>query len=108
MKKIKNYYLPLFFMTMLFLNGSCKKDLGGSGSLYSPTTANVTSTATLAELQQGRTLYLNNCNSCHSLYMPESYSPAQWKSVMGSMAPRTRMSASEIQLVTKYVSMGKQ
>lgn len=23
---------------------------------------------------------------CHSLYMPEAYSPAQWKSVMGGMA----------------------
>lgn len=108
MRKIKNYQLPLFFAAILFLTGSCKKDLGGSSSsLYTPTAADVTSSATLADLQQGRSLYSSNCNSCHGLYMPESYSSAQWRSVMGSMAPRTRMTASQILLVTKYVTRGK-
>lgn len=108
MKEIRNYYLPLFFVASLFLIGSCKKDLGSSGSLYIPTSADVTTNATLAELQQGRTLYSNNCGSCHGLYMPENYTPAQWKSVLGSMTPRTSMSASQVLLVTKYVSKGKQ
>ncbi|MCX6236761.1 MAG: hypothetical protein NTY07_04225 [Bacteroidia bacterium] len=107
MKKINNYYLPLFFVAILFLAGSCKKDLGSSGSLYTPTNADVTATATLTELQQGRTLYSNNCGSCHGLYMPEDYTPVQWKSVLNSMAPRTGMSASQVLLVTKYVSKGK-
>ena len=107
MIKIKRYYLPLFVVASLFLIGSCKKDLGGSGSLYTPTSADVTAKATLAELQQGRTLYSNNCGMCHGLYMPENYTPAQWTSVLGSMAPRTSMSASQVLLVTKYVSKGK-
>lgn len=106
--KIKRYYyVPVIFFAILSLTWSCTKNLGGSSSLYTPSTANVTATATLVELQQGRTLYMNNCNSCHSLYSPDSYSPSQWKSIMGSMAPRTGMSASEILLVTKYVCMGK-
>jgi mono/diheme cytochrome c family protein len=108
MIKAKDYYNALFFIVILFLVGSCKKDLGGSGSLYTPTSADVTANATLAELQQGRTLYLNNCGVCHGLYMPENYTPAQWKSILGNMAPRTSMSASQVQLVTKYVSKGKQ
>jgi len=95
-------------MATLFLSGGCKKDPGGSGSSYTPTTADVTATATLAELQQGRTLYLNNCNNCHALYMPEAYSPSQWKTVLGLMAPKTGMTSSQILLVTKYVSKGKQ
>ncbi|HEY3388959.1 MAG TPA: cytochrome c [Prolixibacteraceae bacterium] len=107
MRKIKNYQFLLLFVSVLFLTGSCKKDLGTSGTLYTPTTADVTSTATLAELQQGRVLYSNNCASCHGLYMPDSYSPAQWRSVMGSMAPRTGMSSSQVLLVTKYVTKGK-
>lgn len=106
--KIKRYYYaPVTFFAILSLTWSCTKNLGGSSSLYTPSTANVTATATLVELQQGRTFYMNNCNSCHSLYSPDSYSPTQWKSIMGSMAPRTGMSASEILLVTKYVCMGK-
>ncbi|HZK61441.1 MAG TPA: hypothetical protein VFC41_05145 [Anaerovoracaceae bacterium] len=108
MQKIKNYQFPLFFAAILFLTGSCKKDLSGSSSsLYTPTSADVTSSATLADLQQGRSLYSSNCNSCHGLYMPESYSSSQWRSVMGSMAPRTRMTTSQILLVTKYVTKGK-
>lgn len=106
MRKIKNYYLPLFFVAILFITASCKKDRGVSGSLYTPTSSDVTATATLTELQQGRALYTTNCNSCHMLYMPENYSPAQWKSIMGNMAPRTRMSSAQTLLVTKYVSKG--
>ena len=108
MGKIKNHFLLLFFVASLLLVGSCKKNLGSSGSLYTPTSADVTANATLAELQQGRTLYSNNCGSCHGLYMPEDYTPAQWKSVLSGMAPRTSMSASQVLLVTKYVSKGKQ
>jgi len=106
MRKLKNYYLLLIFIAVSFSYSSCKKDPGGSGLLYTPTTADVTATATLADLQQGRTLYSNNCGSCHGLYMPESYSPSQWRTIMGSMAPRTGMSASQVQLVTKYVTKG--
>ena len=57
MKRMKNYQLLLFLVTILFLTGSCKKDLGSSSSLYTPTSADVTPSATLAELQQGRALY---------------------------------------------------
>jgi mono/diheme cytochrome c family protein len=108
MRKIKNYQFLLYFAAILFLTGSCKKDLGGSSSsLYTPTTADVTSSATLADLQQGRSLYSSNCNSCHGLYMPENYTPSQWRSVLSIMAPRTQMTAAQILLVTKYVTKGK-
>jgi len=107
MKKIKIYQFPLFLAAVLFLTGSCKKDLGSSSSLYTPTTADVTATATLAQLQQGRALYSSNCNSCHGLYMPENYTPAQWGSILNSMAPRTGMSSSQVLLVSKYVTKGK-
>jgi mono/diheme cytochrome c family protein len=107
MSKMRKYYLPVFVMATLFLSGGCKKNLAGSGSLYTPTTANVTANATLAELQQGRALYSNNCNSCHGLYMPEAYSSSQWRTILGGMAPRTRMTSSETQLVTKYVTKGQ-
>jgi mono/diheme cytochrome c family protein len=107
MKKIKIYQFLLFIAVVLFITGSCKKDLGSSSSLYTPTAADVTATATLAQLQQGRALYSSNCNSCHGLYIPENFTPAQWGSILNSMSPRTGMSSSQVLIVSKYVTKGK-
>jgi hypothetical protein len=105
MKK-KNFSLlmGLGAVLVIFLAGCSKNNT--SGSLYTPTSADATTTATLADLQQGRTLYINNCNSCHSLYSPDSYTASQWKSIMSNMGPKTNMSSSQILLVTKYVTRG--
>ena len=108
MKTMKSFYLQVLFVYILVILGSCSKSTSGSSSLYTPTSANVTANATLQELQQGRSLYISNCNSCHSLVSPDDYTPAQWKSILSSMAPKTGMSSSEILLVTKYVSKGQQ
>jgi hypothetical protein len=106
MKRIKCRYILILTSLLLVLIQSCSKSSTDSGSLYTPTSADVTSTATLAEMQQGRTLYINNCGKCHGLYSPDSYSSTQWKSIMNNMAPNTGMSASDILLVTKYVTRG--
>jgi mono/diheme cytochrome c family protein len=86
---------------------SCSKTGTDTSNLYIPTPADVTATSTLDELTQGRALYIDNCEKCHGLYAPESFSSSRWKSVMASMAPKTRMSSTEANLVTKYVSKGK-
>ena len=93
---------------LLFLN-SCKKDTAtvSSNSLYVPTTADVTSFATLAELQQGRTLYMNSCGACHGLYSPDNFTSSGWSGVLSSMLPRTGLSASDGALLKKYVTRGK-
>jgi mono/diheme cytochrome c family protein len=106
MKRIKCRYILILTSLLLVLIQNCSKSSTDSGSLYTPTSADVTSTATLAEMQQGRTLYINNCGKCHGLYSPDSYSSTQWKSIMNNMAPNTGMSASDILLVTKYVTRG--
>jgi hypothetical protein len=108
MKKTKYFFLPVIFVYFLVLAGGCSKNAADTSSLYTPTSANVTANATLQELQQGRALYISNCNSCHALVSPDNYTPAQWKSVLSSMTPRTSMSTSEVLLVTKYLSKGQQ
>jgi cytochrome c5 len=106
MKIGKSYCLTIISIAVVGLTMGCTKTNQDTSALYTPSNANVTATATLQELQQGRTLYVNNCNSCHALVSPESYSPAQWKSILNNMAPRTNLTASEIKLVSKYVTMG--
>jgi mono/diheme cytochrome c family protein len=87
---------------------SCTKSPNSTGDLYVPTSADVTATATLADLQQGRTLYINNCGSCHGLYSPDNFTSSQWKSsIMPSMGSKTPMNSTEKSLVTKYVTRGQ-
>jgi cytochrome c5 len=87
---------------------SCSKTPNSTGNLYEPTSADVTASATLAELQQGRTLYINNCGKCHGLYSPDNFTASQWKNnIMPSMGPKTTMTATDKALVTKYVTKGK-
>lgn len=105
MKKTNLKFLIGLGAVLVLLNSGCSKS-STSSSLYTPTSSDVTSTATLADLQQGRTLYMNNCGACHSLYSPDDYTPSQWKTIISSMGPRTSMSSSQILLVTKYVSRG--
>lgn len=107
MKTLKNYIVGVLFISVFLLIGSCTKNNVDTTALYIPTSADVTLTATLPELQQGRDLYVNNCGRCHGLYSPDNYNSSQWKSILNSMAPRTSLSTSEIQLVTKYVTKGK-
>jgi mono/diheme cytochrome c family protein len=101
MQKTKCFILVL----ILALTLSCKKS--STGSLYIPVSDDATPTATIEELQQGRTLYINNCGRCHDLYSPDDYTVNQWRGIMPGMAPKTRMSSSEVTLVTKYVTRGQ-
>lgn len=101
-------FAAIIVMTgQVIVTSGCTKNNNNTGSLYTPTSTDVTSTATLDQLQQGRTLYINNCGNCHGLYSPDDYTSSQWKSIMNSMGAKTSMSAADISLVTKYVSRGK-
>jgi hypothetical protein len=108
MKSKKNFFALILSLSILVLTASCSKNNVDTSSLYIPTTTNVTAKATLVELQQGRDLYIKYCDRCHALYSPDYYSPAQWKTILNNMSPKTSISASELILVTKYVSKGNQ
>ena len=100
--------LTLLFAFIAFLFTGCSKSLtNNTDALYVPTTSDVTATATLADLQAGRTVFINNCGRCHNLYNPDSYSAANWKTIVPSMASRAGLSATETAQVTKYVTRGK-
>lgn len=89
---------------ILVFSLACSKN--SNSSLYVPVSSDATANATLEELQQGRTLYINNCGACHSLYSPDDFSAGNWKSIIPTMAPRTTLTAAQIILVTKYVTRG--
>jgi hypothetical protein len=97
------------YFILMFVVVSCSKDsTNSSSSLYTPTGTDVTANATLDELLQGRTLYINHCGDCHGLYSPDGRTVSEWKSAIAVMGPRTSLTAAEITLVTKYLCRGKQ
>jgi hypothetical protein len=102
MRKNKLFFPALILVLLL----SCTKV--STTALYTPVSTDATANATLQELQDGRTLYINNCGKCHNLFSPDDYSVNNWKTIMSGMAPKTSMNAAQVTLVTKYVTRGHQ
>jgi hypothetical protein len=98
--------LSAIVVILFIVEAGCSKQGTDTSALYIPTAADATATATLQELQQGRALYVDYCGKCHGFYNPDAFSPTQWRNVMTSMAPKTSMTAGEVNLVTKYVTRG--
>ena len=46
---------------------------------------------TLADLQQGRSEYVQNCASCHNLHAASDLSPTQWEKVMVKMQKKAKL-----------------
>ncbi len=76
---------------------------GCSSALYKPTPENVTSDASLQELQEGRKLYLNKCGGCHTLILPEKHNAKQWKYWVDTMQVKAKINPAEKELILKYL-----
>ena len=59
---------------------------------------------TVAELEQGRTVFVTRCAGCHNLPLPDSKSSEEWATVVGDMATGARLSAADQDLVLRYLS----
>lgn len=56
-----------------------------------------------ANLKQGRELYVNNCGSCHQLYMPNQYDAGTWKHNLDEMQARAKITENQKKLVYDYL-----
>jgi len=59
------------------------------------------------ELSLGRAAYIGKCSSCHTLYRPEKYTPAEWQSQVVRMSARSKLTKEEEVQVVKYLSRGR-
>jgi cytochrome c5 len=94
------------FVFLLLICNACNKDKLALDNLYVPSASDVTATATLDELQHGRSLYINSCGTCHNIPSPDSYSVNDWHSILSGMVPKTNLSTANATLVSKYVTRG--
>ncbi len=98
----------IFSVLIVGLFASCSKDTSTTNQdLYTPTASDATATATLADLQQGKALYMANCGSCHGLYSPDAHSASNWTGIISNMAQKTQLTSSEVTLISKYLKRGK-
>jgi hypothetical protein len=58
---------------------------------------------TVADLQQGFSLYKMNCGGCHMLYKPTEKTKEQWAKVLPEMFGKTSLKAQEKIRITQYL-----
>ncbi len=62
---------------------------------------------TLSELNQGRSLYLSRCGSCHVLKRPAELAPEQWQVEVAEMRSKNgvKLSDVEAQAIVRYLAI---
>ena len=80
---------------------------GCGASLYLPEPRDASADASLEDLIRGREIYTQRCARCHSLFLPERFSMAQWKTSLNKMQPRARINDTEKELILKMIFAGK-
>jgi hypothetical protein len=60
--------------------------------------------STVAELEQGRTLYAKRCATCHELFEPAHFSGPRWKAQLAEMRDRAGLKDDEERLILQYLT----
>jgi hypothetical protein len=60
----------------------------------------------LADLRQGRELYINKCSGCHALWSVDRFDDAKWTSEVEEMMrlKKVRISAADRDLLLRYLT----
>ncbi len=85
----------------------------GSSPYPQPTAADASRGAahfadlTLDELQQGRTLYVSRCGSCHALKPPAELPPQQWQAEVTKMREKNgvKLSDADARAIVRYLAV---
>lgn len=62
----------------------------------------------LADLQQGRELFIGRCAGCHALPLPSDHSPKEWATVLERMTPLAQLDEDESARVESYLAATSQ
>jgi mono/diheme cytochrome c family protein len=95
------------FKTILLLLSLFTGMAAYNQKLYKPTLADARRTGiTTDTLMLGRKLYVNNCGSCHNLYMPDQYSKKEWETVVPRMQKKAKITDQQAQAILNYLKSG--
>ncbi|HET6610699.1 MAG TPA: hypothetical protein VFG83_01865 [Kofleriaceae bacterium] len=93
-----------FILTATLLLGAC-----AGPQIPPPTAVQVTRAqarwpeVTGQSLAHGRNLYVSRCSGCHLLHAPSEHTADEWPVLVGKMAPRAHLDATERTLILRYL-----
>lgn len=73
-----------------------------STALYQPISDSAG--VSLTDLKKGREIYVNNCASCHQLYMPNKFSDQAWMDNLNEMQERAKITDDQKLLIYQYIT----
>jgi hypothetical protein len=96
----------MFFNRKTFISGlfSAIVLAGCAPALYQPMPEHASGNVTHEDLLKGRSLYVNSCGSCHSLYVPDQYNEKVWKENLDEMQERSKITDPEKALILAYLT----
>lgn len=66
------------------------------------------SDATLSQLNEGHTLYINKCGHCHYAHRPDKYTDEKWSKTIPIMGKKAKLDSSQLSLITRYILTAKE
>ena len=72
-----------------------------ASQLYIPTES--INSVSIENLKEGRKLYVNNCASCHQLYLPNQYDAQTWQHNLDEMQARAKITDNQKKLIYDYL-----
>jgi mono/diheme cytochrome c family protein len=57
----------------------------------------------VADLQQGRAIYVDKCAGCHNLHVPAQYKPEEWEGYVAYMTADAKLTPDEKTLITRFL-----
>lgn len=91
---------PLLIVLLAWLAGCMP-------SLYMPSVQDTAPGTSLEELLRGREEYIQQCGSCHSLYLPRRFRESEWRDALDSMQPRAHIDDSVKARILHYILTGR-
>lgn len=76
---------------------------GCASALYVPDKVHLPQGMSLAELTEGRALYVGHCGSCHTLHLPGEFSVEIWKQNLDEMQKKSKISNREKMVILNYL-----
>ncbi len=97
-------------LAVILLAAACSKKLSPPSQTDVDRGAKKFPGYTLAELNEGKSIYEANCNTCHDLKNPRSFSETEWNKLVPDMVTKVNhkakqevLSQDKQQLILKYV-----
>ena len=106
---MKKMTLALTLLGAMFALSRCaeKKPAAASATTAAVMPANeiaaVKSKYTPAQLEQGKTLYDNNCGKCHEFHEPRENTVHQWDKILPEMCGKAKLTAADAAVLRAWV-----